>query len=68
MDNLIKTDRENFTDFTLKNNINQKKTHKKYHSHFEGNKLIESHENKLDSNNNKFENNRKFIENYTNYV
>jgi len=73
-DNLSKTEKSNYADFTLRKNLNEHKTHKKYNSHFDGNnKLIESgkiynFEKRESNRDNKFESNKEFLDNYTNYV
>lgn len=79
---LAQTDKTNFAEFTLRKKLSESKTHKKYHSHFDGkndtknNRLKESasNENFLKNNKhqyvreNKFESNKEFLENYTSYV
>jgi len=74
LDNLSRTDKNSFAEFTLRKNLNEenKKQHKKYYSCYEESKLIEGtnqnfHKNSISRNTN-YESNKEFIENYTNYV
>lgn len=67
IESIMKTDKTNISELTLKKKINEK-THKKYYSVCDRNKLVNSSECLGSNSKNKHETNKKFIENYTKYV